>query len=258
MPTRMVCLVSGFWFPRGGSRGWVGLVQVLYRDCPVGGLQRTISIVYRIGCGVSISSDTNFHFSDKFYKSIDGAPLCSSRLVPRQSDSIQFNNRFLSGRDFIDLLKIRIKCLPTASRCAQGRPDKDNPPQKSIFDTPSGNRKPDTVAIKDNKIRVIDTQAGDAADLAGAQRRKVTYYGESDRLVREITSFYNIDEIYFSSLTLNFRGVRGLPSKTELVDRCKMLSNNEIPILSTRTLLGTFSAYTSSNLSTSHSGGGPM
>lgn len=55
------------------------------------------------------------------HDSIDGRRLKDSRKVPQQHQWITEGNRFLSGKDFINSIKLRINALPTKSRTSRGR-----------------------------------------------------------------------------------------------------------------------------------------
>ncbi|GBN07200.1 Retrovirus-related Pol polyprotein from type-2 retrotransposable element R2DM [Araneus ventricosus] len=72
-----------------------------------------------------LTDNSKSYFSDKLYQSIDGRALSDSAKVKGQNDWTQSKNKFLSGRDYINLIKTRINCLPTASRCVRGRPEED-------------------------------------------------------------------------------------------------------------------------------------
>ncbi|GBO40179.1 Retrovirus-related Pol polyprotein from type-2 retrotransposable element R2DM [Araneus ventricosus] len=72
-----------------------------------------------------LTCDVKKYFAEKLYCSGDGVALSESARVPRQHDWVGAPTRFLSGKDFINLVKTRINCLPTASRCARGRFNKD-------------------------------------------------------------------------------------------------------------------------------------
>ncbi|GBN90260.1 Retrovirus-related Pol polyprotein from type-2 retrotransposable element R2DM [Araneus ventricosus] len=65
---------------------------------------------------VLLTCDVNKYFAEKLYNSVDGLALRESNKVPKQHGSVGSANRFLSGTDFINLVKTRINCLPTASR----------------------------------------------------------------------------------------------------------------------------------------------
>ena len=59
---------------------------------------------------------------DILYSSIDGRGLRESAKVPQQHQWITSGNRLLSGRDYINSIKLRINALPTRSRTSRGRP----------------------------------------------------------------------------------------------------------------------------------------
>ncbi|CAK9834488.1 Retrovirus-related Pol polyprotein from type-2 retrotransposable element R2DM [Anthophora retusa] len=63
----------------------------------------------------------NRRWAEKLYLSVDGCALKESRKVPQQHQWIAEGNRFLSGRDFINLCRMRINALPTRSRTTRGR-----------------------------------------------------------------------------------------------------------------------------------------
>ncbi|GBN58773.1 Retrovirus-related Pol polyprotein from type-2 retrotransposable element R2DM [Araneus ventricosus] len=74
---------------------------------------------------VLLTRDVSKYFAEKLYSSVDGLALIENNKMPKQHDWISASNRFLSGKDYINLMKTRINCLPTASRCAPGRPQKE-------------------------------------------------------------------------------------------------------------------------------------
>uniref|UniRef100_A0A6M2DU98 Putative reverse transcriptase n=1 Tax=Xenopsylla cheopis TaxID=163159 RepID=A0A6M2DU98_XENCH len=55
------------------------------------------------------------------YKAVDGAALVKSRMVHQQHRWITDGTRLLSGRDYINAVKLRINALPTKSRTSRGR-----------------------------------------------------------------------------------------------------------------------------------------
>lgn len=61
-------------------------------------------------------------WSRLLYASFDGRGLRESGRVPQQHIWITEGSRFLSGRDFVNSVKLRINALPTRSRTARGRP----------------------------------------------------------------------------------------------------------------------------------------
>ncbi|GBN08981.1 Retrovirus-related Pol polyprotein from type-2 retrotransposable element R2DM [Araneus ventricosus] len=84
-------------------------------------LQRLIDRVKNI----QLTDNSKTYFAEKLYQTVDGRALLNSPKVKNQNIWIQSRNTFLSGRDFVNLAKTKIGCLPTASICTRGRPAKD-------------------------------------------------------------------------------------------------------------------------------------
>ncbi|GBN95224.1 Retrovirus-related Pol polyprotein from type-2 retrotransposable element R2DM [Araneus ventricosus] len=233
----------------------------------------------------------------KNYTTLDGAALIGSSKVKNQNLWVQSRNKFLSGKDYVNLLKTKIACLPTAARCARGRPAKDKYcragcPRKEtlnhvsqacprtygkriqrheavvnylkracenrgfevtaepLYKTSVGNRKPDLLAKKNGKILVIDAQVvGDAVDLERANNTKI-YYRDNVELDQQIQAQHGSPDISYLGATLNLRGVWSAKSVFDLVDKFKVLSRTDVPVVSTRVLIGTFASFTMFNRST--------
>ncbi|GBN75980.1 Retrovirus-related Pol polyprotein from type-2 retrotransposable element R2DM [Araneus ventricosus] len=247
---------------------------------------------------IQISDNPNAYFRQKLYNSVDGAALASSFKVKDQNLWVQSRNKFLSGRDYVNLLKTKIACLPTASRCARGRPAKDKYcragcPRKEtlnhipqtcprthgkrimrheavanyvkracenrgyevvtepLYRTTIGNRKPDILAKKGDKVLVIDAQVvGDSVDLDRANDRKIHYYRDNLDLDQQIQSKYGTHDVSYLGVTLNIRGVWSAKSANDLVNKFKILSRTDVPVVSTRVLIGTFASFTMFSRST--------
>lgn len=60
-------------------------------------------------------------WADLLHASSNGKALTPSKEVPQQHQWVTEGNRFLSGGDFINSLKLRINALPTNSRSKRGR-----------------------------------------------------------------------------------------------------------------------------------------
>ncbi|GBN95220.1 Retrovirus-related Pol polyprotein from type-2 retrotransposable element R2DM [Araneus ventricosus] len=84
-------------------------------------LQRLIERVKNI----QLTENSRTYFAQKLYQTVDGGALSNSAKVKNQNLWIQSKNKFLSGRDYVNLIKTKILCLPIAYRCARGRPAKD-------------------------------------------------------------------------------------------------------------------------------------
>lgn len=65
------------------------------------------------------------YWASRLYSMVDGKGLQHSSDVPQQHRWTIEGNRFLQGRDFLQMCRLRINALPTRSRCARGRPAKD-------------------------------------------------------------------------------------------------------------------------------------
>ncbi|GBN87462.1 Retrovirus-related Pol polyprotein from type-2 retrotransposable element R2DM [Araneus ventricosus] len=231
-------------------------------------------------------------------KKKNGAALVSSSKVKNQNLWVESRNKFLSGKDYVNLLKTKIACFPTAARCARGSPAKDKyyragcprtetlnhvsqacprthgkriqrheavinhikracenrgfeVTAEPLYKTQVGNRKPDLLAKKDGKILVIDAQVvGDAVDLERANNRKISYYRDNVELDQQIQAQHGSPDISYLGATLNLRGVWSAKSVFDLVDKFKVLSRTDVPVISTRVLIGTFASFTMFNRST--------
>ncbi|GBO39965.1 Retrovirus-related Pol polyprotein from type-2 retrotransposable element R2DM [Araneus ventricosus] len=249
-----------------------------------------------------LTADVNKFFAAKLYNSVDGLALSESAKVPKQHNWVASFNRFLSGRDFINLVKTRINCLPTASRCARGRLSKDKMCRagcnhketinhisqgcprthqrrvarhnavsnyikrglenrgftvfsEPVYKTPIGNRKPDLVAVKGKVAFVIDSQVvGESVELKRANQRKISYYRDNDTMLNQIRQLHRVDEVSVIAATLNLRGCWAAKSVEDLVVKNKMMTLNDLTVISTRVLIGTFSAFTLFNKSTWRTG----
>ncbi|GBN58383.1 Retrovirus-related Pol polyprotein from type-2 retrotransposable element R2DM [Araneus ventricosus] len=247
---------------------------------------------------IQITDNPNSFFRQKLYNTVDGAALVDSSKVKNQKIWVQSRNKFISGRDFVNLLKTKIACLPTAARCARGRPAKDKfcragCPRKEtlnhvsqacprthgkriqrheavvnylkracenrgfevttepLYKTSVGNRKPDLLARKNGKILVIDAQVvGDAVDLDRANNGKISYYRDNVELDQQIQAQYSSPDVSYLSATLNLRGVWSAKSAFDLVNKFKVLRRTDVPVVSTRVLIGTFASFTMFNRST--------
>ncbi|GBN16951.1 Retrovirus-related Pol polyprotein from type-2 retrotransposable element R2DM [Araneus ventricosus] len=241
-------------------------------------LQRLIDRVKSI----QITENSKSYFSQKLYQTVDGEALSNSAKVKDQNLWVQSRNKFLSGRDYVNLIKTKIGCLPTAARCARGRPAKDKfcragCPRKEtlnhvsqacprthgkqiqrydavinyinracenrgyevisepLYKTSMGNRKPDLLAKKVGKIVVIDAQV---VDLERANNRKISYYRDNSELDSAIQVQHGSQEISYIGATLNLRGVWSAKSAFDLIEKFKVLSRSDVPVISTRVFVG--------------------
>ena len=73
--------------------------------------------------GVMIDSpkEERARWTRLLHQSIDGRSLAASRVVPGQHKWVSDGTSLLSGRDFVNAIKVRIGALPTLSRTSRGR-----------------------------------------------------------------------------------------------------------------------------------------
>ncbi|GBN58405.1 Retrovirus-related Pol polyprotein from type-2 retrotransposable element R2DM [Araneus ventricosus] len=124
-----------------------------------------------------------------------------------------------------------------------------------IYKTNVGNRKPDLVVLKNKTAFVIDSQiVGESVDLKRANQRKISYYRDNDEMIDQIRQLHKVDEVSVLAATLNLRGCWSLHSVEDIVTKNKMLTQNGLTVLSSRVLIGTYSAFTLFNKSKWRSG----
>lgn len=68
------------------------------------------------------SRDIETYFRDKLNSSVDGSGLREASKVPLAHRWVREPTTFLSGRDYVNNLRLRIGALPSASRTSRGRP----------------------------------------------------------------------------------------------------------------------------------------
>lgn len=71
--------------------------------------------------GISTGHDINLFYQRELYGGNDGKDLNFAGKVTGQHRWLLKSNRFLSGRDFINLVKLRINALPSRVRMSRGR-----------------------------------------------------------------------------------------------------------------------------------------
>ncbi|CAN7940745.1 unnamed protein product [Ixodes hexagonus] len=72
------------------------------------------------GVNIETKSQARGYLLGVLVNMVDGRGLREARLAVK-STWVRDPPRFLSGREFVDLIKLRIHALPTRSRCARGR-----------------------------------------------------------------------------------------------------------------------------------------
>ncbi|GBN69990.1 Retrovirus-related Pol polyprotein from type-2 retrotransposable element R2DM, partial [Araneus ventricosus] len=113
------------------------------------------------------------------------------------------------------------------------------------YPTSLGKCKPDLVAKKDSKILVIDAQVvGESVDLRRANSRKISYYRGNHELEEAIRRQHGIPDISYIGATLNLRGIWSERSVVDLIEKLKVINRSDLPVISTRVLIGTFAQFT--------------
>lgn len=214
------------------------------------------------------------------HTSTDGMALKRSRDVPAQHRWVGDGTRLVSGRDYINMTRLRINALPVKSRTSRGRRrdrmcragclevetlnhvlqrchrthaarvDRHNACASYVaramakqyqvveephFQTEVGLRKPDLLGVMGVTAVVVDAQViSEQADLERAHKAKVDYYKGLENAIKQR---YQVENVFFTSLTMTLRGVW---SKDSAKDLCNLgiLRTSELKILSTRALIG--------------------
>ncbi|KAG8184458.1 hypothetical protein JTE90_002305 [Oedothorax gibbosus] len=219
---------------------------------------------------------------------VDGAGLQESALTPGQHNWIKGRSLFLSGRDFIQAIKLRFNCLPCRSRCARGRPEKDRlcgagcarneslshilqvcprthghrikrhnavasyvargleDRRFTVYQEPrfssssQGLLKPDLLAVNDGKAYILDAQVISDGEPQGlAHRRKLDKYTE---LIPSVSAMHHVDDVKVYSVTPNWHGVWAPESAAALLAD-GLLRKSDLPVLSTRVIIGGLSCF---------------
>lgn len=92
-------------------------------ECPllVGFRRRALDACHYQGIELRDKSAVHRMWAARLHGSCDGAALRDSRKVPAAHRWISDGNRLLPGRQFIDLVKLRINAQPTLERTSRGR-----------------------------------------------------------------------------------------------------------------------------------------
>ena len=247
---------------------------------------------------IKTSKQLEDYWSKKLYLSVDGAGLKTSGDAPTAHRWIAEPTKLLSGKDFINLIRLRINTLHSLSRATRGntrryqdrfcragcrvpetlnhilqkcgrtngpridrhnnvakfvaRRMKDkgyNVVEEQIFPTRNGNRKPDLVCRKDDKVIVIDAQVvTDSYDLDEAHRRKTSYY-TTDTFKEAVLAVYKVTSFIMLTVTLSYRGIWSGKSLKGLKDEGILLAGDEA-LLSTQVGIGSIAAHRLFNTST--------
>lgn len=115
------------------------------------------------------------------------------------------------------------------------------------IETAMGLRKPDIIAIKGNRGLVIDAQViNDQWCLDRAHKSKIDYYREVEV---DILNKYQVEQIEYSTITLNWRGVWGEESAKSLLD-LRVIRKKDLRVLSTRAIVGSLCGFYQFNKTT--------
>lgn len=108
--------------------------------------------------------------------------------------------------------------------------------------TTDGIRKPDIVAIKGDKIYVLDAQVvTDGRDMSEMHRCKARKY-RTPGVIRSLTELYGRDQLHFGAITLNWRGIWSRESVLDLLE-WGVISKRDTAIISTRVMIGGIIAH---------------
>lgn len=77
------------------------------------------------GQNLRSGKDIEAYWSRKLYESVDGAGLRDAGKCKQAHRWLREPSKLLSGRDFVNLVRLRINALPTRSRTSRGRPEKE-------------------------------------------------------------------------------------------------------------------------------------
>lgn len=116
--------------------------------------------------------------------------------------------------------------------------------------TREGVRKPDIVASMGSTTLVLDAQvSSDIVSLSTPHRNKVNYYAQNDDLISQIKANTRSSLIQVVAATLPWRGVWGPESASKLL-QLGVLRKRDLPIISTRVIIGGLGAFRKINRST--------
>lgn len=119
------------------------------------------------------------------------------------------------------------------------------------FTTTEGVRKPDIVATLGDTSFIVDTQiVGEQTDLEQTNKNKINYYKNNTTLQDEIKSRYGSGTVLTFAATLNWRGVWAKSSAEDLLER-GIIRKRDLPVVSSRVLIGSIAAWNIFNKSTS-------
>lgn len=111
-----------------------------------------------------------------------------------------------------------------------------------IIETPEGSKKPDIVAIKDNRAIILDAQVvTDARDLEVANSRKKNLYA-TPSMTSAIQDRFQVREVRCLPITLNWRGV-WCETSAQTLNKVGLVGLSDLAVISTRILIGGLNAF---------------
>lgn len=112
--------------------------------------------------------------------------------------------------------------------------------EEPLFVTAEGNRKPDLIAIQQDKAIVLDAQiVSEHIDLDTAHTNKVEKYQPLNEAIKDR---YVVNDVSYYTATLSYRGVWSAKSSKGLFD-IGILKKKELKIIATRVLVGGLNAF---------------
>lgn len=84
-------------------------------------IQRATRRITENGSVIETAEQLKARWARLLYTSNDGRALSESKKVPSQHQWVTEGTRFLSGKDFINMIRIRVNAMPTKSRTSRGR-----------------------------------------------------------------------------------------------------------------------------------------
>ncbi|CAK9823991.1 Retrovirus-related Pol polyprotein from type-2 retrotransposable element R2DM [Anthophora retusa] len=242
-------------------------------------LQRTIRRLTENHRDLNSQENIDKKWATLLHSLVDGSGLKESRKTPRQHQWVTDGNRFLSGKDFINTIKLRVNAMPTRSRTARGRTS-DRSCRAGCNAVETLNRvlqqchrthrarierhnaiasylkralgkqygkvddelhfKTNLIAVRDATALVLDVQVvSEHTDLDTAHRTKQDKYKPLEFAIKER---YDVDHVSFTTATLSYRGVWSSSSSNDLIEK-KILKKQELKLVSTTALVGGLNSF---------------
>lgn len=234
--------------------------------------------------------DIEKYWANRLHMSVDGSGLREAGKFHPQHGWVSQPTRLLTGKEYLNGIKLRINALPSKSRTTRGRHElarrcragcdasettnhilqkcyrtygrriaRHNSVVNSIklglerrgcvvhvepsLQCESGLNKPDLVALRQNRIYVIDAQVvTDGHSIDDAHTRKVERYDRQDVRTELRRRFGEACGIEFHSATLNWRGIWSSQSVKRLIAK-DLLTTGDSNIISVRVVRGGINCF---------------